>query len=110
MAYSTPLVRPSMVWAVSVSVASETSACLLQLSAAFFHCTTYPVMGEPAVSPSGVSTYLTDQVPLRLLPGQNSDPRYCSVRRQNSPALPATSEPLPLSEHYPKSRIFRHHL
>ena len=38
-AYSTPPVRPVMVWVVPVTVAWETSAAVSQLSAASFHCT-----------------------------------------------------------------------
>ena len=37
--YSTPSVSPVMVWVVPVTVASETSSAVSQLSAASFHCT-----------------------------------------------------------------------
>ena len=38
-AYSTPPVSPAMVCVMPVTVASETSAAVSQLSAASFHCT-----------------------------------------------------------------------
>ena len=46
-AYSTPSVSPLMVWVVPVTVSSETSSAVSQLPLVCFHCTLYPVTGEP---------------------------------------------------------------